>query len=78
MEIEGIVFIGAAIIAATQFIKYLVPGVQDAVTIAVSVALGILVALVDQEIGVANLTIAEGIMAGLAASGAHNVARQVG
>lgn len=76
--VEGIIFIGAAIIAATQAIKYLLPQVNGAVTIAVSVALGILIAVIDTEIGVTDLSVAEGVMAGLAASGTHTIARQVG
>lgn len=75
---DAVVFIGAAIIAVTQVIKHLAPRVNGAVTVAVAAGLGLLVALIDTEIGVNDIAIAEGIMIGLAASGAHNVARQIG
>lgn len=76
--IEGAIFLGAVIIAATQLVKYVFPQVHDAWTIVVAVALGILVALVDKEIGVVDLTVAQGIMLALAAVGVHSTARQVG
>lgn len=76
--IEGVVFLGAAIIAVTQAIKYVMPNINGAVTIAVAAALGVLVALLDVEIGVTDLTVAEGILTGLSAAGVHTVARQVG
>lgn len=76
--IEGVIFIGLAIIATTQFIKSLVPNVNGAVTILVAVAIGIIVALIDKEIGVVDLTVAQGIVAGLAAVGVHTTASQIG
>lgn len=76
--IEGTLFIGAVIIAATQFVKFLAPNISGALTIAVAVAVGILVALVDTEIGVVDLSVAQGIMIALAAVGVHTTARQVG
>lgn len=78
MEVNSIVFIGTVIIAVTQFIKYLVPNVNGAVTIAVAAAVGLLVALVDKEIGLDNLTIAQGIMIGLSAAGVTTVGQKLG
>lgn len=75
--IEGVVFIGAVIIAITQAIKMLVPQVNGAVTIGVSALVGVLVALVDQQIGVTDLSIAAGLMAGLSASGVVTVAKSI-
>lgn len=69
MEIDGIVFIGAVIIALTQVVKYIVPNINGAVTIGVAVLAGIVVALIDQLIGVSDLSVAQGVMAGLAAVG---------
>jgi hypothetical protein len=77
MEIDSVVFIGAAIIAATQFIKNIAPQVNGAVTIVVAVALGILVALIDKNIGVSDITVAQGIMTGLASSGVVTTARNI-
>lgn len=76
--IESVVFIGAVIIAVTQFIKSLVPNINGAVTIVVAVAVGVLVALLDKQIGVADISIAQGVMTGLAAVGVHSTARQIG
>lgn len=76
--VEGVVFIGAAIIAVTQLVKYLAPNIGGAVTIGVAVLVGVLVALLDEEIGVVDITVAEGILTALAAVGTHTVARQVG
>lgn len=75
--VEGTVFIGLVIVALTEVIKRLVPQVSGILTILVSVGVGIVVALVDTSIGVVDLSIAEGIMAGLAASGTVSVARAV-
>lgn len=75
--VEGSVFIVAVIVALTEVIKRFVPQVSGAVTIGVSALVGLVVALVDVYIGVADLTIAEGIMAGLSASGTVSVARAV-
>ncbi len=75
--IEGAIFLGACIIAATQAIKYLVKDVNGVVTIAVAVLLGILIALIDKEIGVTDLTVAQGILLGLASVGVHSVAREI-
>lgn len=77
MEVEGAVLIGAAIIAVTQAVKHVWPNVNGAFTIAVSVALGILVALIDKEIGVTDMTVAQGIMVALAASGTVTVAKNI-
>lgn len=75
--VEGAVFIVAVIVALTEVIKRFVPQVSGAVTIGVSALVGLVVALVDVYIGVTDLTVAEGIMAGLAASGTVSVARAV-
>jgi high-affinity Fe2+/Pb2+ permease len=77
MEVEAVLFIGSAIIAVTQAIKYLVPQVNGAITIAVAVLIGLAVSLIDKEIGVSDLSVAEGIMTGLASSGVVTVARNV-
>lgn len=80
--VEGVIFLGAVIIAATQFVKYVADAfnkeINGAVTIAVAVVLGIVVALVDKEIGVVDLSVAQGIMLALAAVGVHSTAREIG
>lgn len=76
--IDSVLFIGAVIIAVTQFVKTLAPNVNGAVTIAVAAAVGILVALIDTEVGVADITIAQGLLTGLAAVGVHTTASRIG
>lgn len=74
---SGILFIGTAIAGLTQFIKLVVPQVSGAVTIAVSAAVGLLVALLDTQLGVTLLTPAQGITAGLGAAGVVGALKQV-
>lgn len=76
--IDSVLFIGAAIIAVTQFIKLIAPNVNGAITIVVAAALGLLVALIDTNIGVADITVAQGILTGLAAVGVHTTATRIG
>lgn len=75
--VESAAFIGAAIIAVTQFVKYLAPNVSGAITILVAVVLGVVVALLDTEIGVVDITVAEGIMVALAAVGVVTTASKI-
>lgn len=76
--IDSVLFIGAAIIAVTQALKLLAPTVNGAVTIAVAALLGLLVALVDTHIGIADISVAQGILTGLAAVGVHTTATRIG
>ena len=75
---DSVIFIGAAIIAVTQAVKIALPQVSGAVTILVAVLVGVLVALLDTHIGVADITVAQGIMIALAAVGVHTTAKQIG
>lgn len=75
--IDSVVFIGAVIIAVTQAIKYLAVGVSGIVTMIVAVIVGVLVALLDTHIGIADITVAQGILTALAAVGVHTVAANV-
>jgi hypothetical protein len=76
--VDSVVFIGAIIIAVTQAIKFVAPKVSGAVTIIVAMIVGALVAALAPHIGVAHITIAQGILTGLGAVGVHTVASQVG
>ena len=75
--IEAALFFGAVIIGVTRFIKLLAPNVNGALTVAVAVALGILLAVVDKEIGVVDISVAQGILLGFGSVGAVNVAEKV-
>lgn len=76
--VDGAIFIGAAIIAVTQAIKYVAPKVNGAVTIIVAVCIGIIIAALDTSIGVVNLSIAQGIMTALAAVGTVTTVGKIG
>lgn len=76
--IEGAVFIGTVVIALVDAIKDLAPKVTGAITVLVAGLVGGLIALVDKEIGVFDITFAAGVLAGLAAAGAVGVAKRVG
>jgi hypothetical protein len=75
--IDSVLFIGSAIIAIVQLIKFYAPKVNGGITIIVAALVGIVVALVDVQIGVANISIAQGIMTGLAAAGVTTVASKI-
>lgn len=76
--IDSVVFIGAVIIAVTAAIKDTAPRVAGWVTVLVAALLGVLVALLDTHIGIADISVAQGILTGLSAAGVHTVARQIG
>lgn len=75
---DSALFVGAVVVAVVDAVKSLFPDVKGAITVLLAVAVGVLVALVDVEIGVADLTLAEGVMLGLAASGTVSVAKRIG
>lgn len=70
--VEASIFIGAVIIAITQVIKYLSPAVKGLVTIGVAVVVGVVVALIDTQVGIKDVSIAQGILTALAAIGVHS------
>lgn len=77
--VEGIIFIGAIIIAVTQFIKTITPDSVDSKwTIPIAIAVGILVALLDTHIGIQDITVAQGILIALGAVGIHTTASRIG
>lgn len=76
--VEAVVFIGAIIAGITEFIKALSPRVQGAVTVAVAVAVGIVVALVDTQVGINDVSIAQGILIGLGTVGVVGTVKKIG
>lgn len=76
--IDSVIFIGAVIAGVTQFIKGFHPKISGSVTIAVAVLVGVLVALLDTHVGVTDITIAQGIMIALGASGVVSGVQNVG
>lgn len=76
--VESTLFIGAVIVALTQVVKYLVPQINGAVTIAIAALVGVVVGLVDGLIGVTDVTVAQGLMIALASVGTITAAQSVG
>jgi hypothetical protein len=82
--IQGTIFIGAIIIAVTQFFKLVSASSEKMVTISgwltipVAVVTGVLVALLDTHIGVVDISVAQGIIIALGAVGVHTTVGQIG
>lgn len=76
--VQATLFIPLLIVAVTQIIKMFVPVVNGAVTILVALGLGVLVALVDTHIGVADITVAQGLVLALGAVGVTVLASKAG
>lgn len=75
---EATLFISLLIVAVTQMIKMAVPQVAGWVTILVALCVGILIALIDVLIGIADISIAEGIVLALSAIGISTLAGKAG
>lgn len=75
---EAVFFIGLMIVAVTQVLKMVAPQISGIATVLVAFAVGIVVALTDQLIGVTDITIAEGIVAALQAIGMSTLAGKAG
>lgn len=76
--VEAGLFVSLIIVAITQMIKMAAPAVVGWVTIAVAFVVAILIALVDNLIGVTDISIAEGIVYALGAVGISAVAGKAG
>jgi peptidoglycan/LPS O-acetylase OafA/YrhL len=76
--VQASLLIPLLIIAVTQIIKMFVPAVNGAVTILVALGLGLLVALVDTHIGVADVNVAQGLVLALGAVGITVLAAKAG
>lgn len=74
---DAIIFIPLMILAVTQIIKMLSPKITGLLTIVVAILVGIVVAVVDTQIGVMDITIANGIVLALGAVGISTVADRV-
>lgn len=76
--VDAAIFIPLVIIAVTQMVKMALPQVTGFVTILVAFAVGLVVALVDQLIGVTDITIAQGLVHSLGAIGITAIASKAG
>lgn len=77
--LSSIAIVGLIVVAVVDAIKDLAPKVHGFVTILVAAGVGALWALVDGGFGfVPDLTVAQGISAGLAAAGTVGIAKRIG
>lgn len=77
--IESTVFIGAVIVGFTQFVRLILDKKYDrAIIIVFAVLTGVLVALFDTQLSIASISVAQGILIGLAAPGVVTVASKIG
>lgn len=76
--VEASLFIPLLILALTQLVKMAVPTVHGWVTVAVAFGVGVLIAVVDELIGVVDITIAEGLVYALGAIGLSATAAKAG
>lgn len=76
--VEATIFIPLIIIAITQMVKMALPQINGFVTVLVALCVGVIVALIDTSIGVADVSIAEGIVAALGAVGISALASKAG
>lgn len=76
--LSSIVIVGLIVVGVVDAIKDLAPKVNGFVTVLVAALVGLLWALIDGHLGfVPDLTIAQGISAGLSAAGAVGIAKKI-
>lgn len=76
--LSSVVVVGLVVVGVVDAVKDLSPKVHGFVTVIVAALVGALWALVDAQLGfVPDLTVAQGITAGLVASGAVGIAKKV-
>lgn len=67
--VQAALFIPLLILALTQLIKMAFPQITGWLTVVVALVVGVVVAMVDTNIGVADITVAQGIVYALGAIG---------
>lgn len=76
--LSSVVIVGLIVVGVVDAIRDLSPKVHGFVTVIVAALVGLLWALIDGGLGfVPDLTVAQGISAGLVASGAAGLAKKV-
>lgn len=76
--VEASLFIPLVIVAITQMLKMAFSQISGFVTILIAFVVGVFVALVDQEVGVTDITIAQGLVLALGAVGISTLASKAG
>lgn len=82
--VSAVVFIGAVVIGVVDFLKRIFPeegqkrDTRGALTIVGAALVGLVVSIFDAQLGVLAITPAQGVLAGLAASGTYQTVKQIG
>lgn len=77
--IEAVVFIGAVVAGVTQLFKHLRDKDYNAVAVVVvAVLVGLVVSLLDTQIGVVDISVAQGIMLGFGTVGVAGIVERIG
>lgn len=76
--VEASLFIPLIIVAVTQLVKMGVPQIQGWVTVILAFVVGLVIALIDQLIGVTDISVAQGLVYALGAIGISVVAGKAG
>lgn len=74
--VQAAILIPLLIVAVTQMIKMLLPTVNGWVTIIVALLIGVIVALTHAYIGVADISVAQGLILALGAIGVSVLAKK--
>jgi len=75
--VDSVLFIGAIIAGITQAIKSLLPQVKGWVTILIAILVGVVIGLADRQLGVTDISVAQGIMTALATVGVFAAADRI-
>lgn len=70
-------FIGGIVIAITQQIKFLSLKITGVLTVIIAIIVGALIGMLDNQLGLPDITVAQGIWIAIAAVGAHTLASSV-
>jgi hypothetical protein len=76
--VDATIFIPLMIVAITQLIKMAAPKIAGWATVIIAMLVGIVVALIAEPIGVAHVSIAQGLIYALEAIGISVVAGKAG
>jgi hypothetical protein len=78
MVVDAAILIPLLIIAVTQMVKMALPQVTGFVTILIALVVGVLVAVLDVPLGIADITVAQGLYLALGAVGITAIAAKAG
>lgn len=76
--VDAVVFIPLIIVAVTQMVKMAFPQITGFLTILIALVVGVVIALIDTAIGVADVTVAQGLVHALGAVGITAIASKAG